>query len=129
MNHRPRRGFLEALALGNADLAAALTAAQNAFTAHFPEDITYETAAGSYCHIVDVGGVDTWRSVNPDWGQAAVNYANAVTVTFTNGPGDCTCEVPITIPTLSEWGLGIVAALLAAAGVVVIRRRLRTTAA
>ncbi len=78
--------------LGNTDLANALTTAQNAFDKDFNTDLTFETAAGSGCHVVKINNVDTWRSVNWDWGQEAVNYANGITVNFTKGPGDCTCS-------------------------------------
>ncbi len=80
-----------ALALGNADLAAALTAAQNAFIADYSTD-TDNPAFGhqnAVAVIQNIGGVDTWRSQNPDWGQAAVNHANSINVNFTKGAGNC----------------------------------------
>ena len=81
-----------ALALGNSDLAAALTVAQNAFTADFSTDTTNPAFGhqNAVAVIQNIGGTNTWRSQNPDWGQAAVNYANAIRVTFTKGPGNCT---------------------------------------
>jgi hypothetical protein len=94
-----------ALALGNSDLANALTTAQNAFTADFNTDV--DNAAFGHQNAVaviqNIGGVDTWRSQNPDWGQAAVNYANAIRVTFTKGPGNC-----VLVP---EPGTGVIIAV------------------
>jgi hypothetical protein len=91
----------DAFALATADLQNALTTAITAFNVNIDKQLDFETAAGSYCHIV--GGV--WRSVNPDWGQAAVDFANAVTVNFTKGPGNCPCiPEPATIMFLSLGG-------------------------
>lgn len=82
-----------ALALGNGDLAAALTVAANAFTADFNTDDSnpafgHQNAVAAKQNIM---GVMTWRSQNPDWGQAAVNFANAIVVNFTKAPGNCVC--------------------------------------
>lgn len=82
-----------ALAAGNTDLANALAVAQNAFQADFSTDVTNPAFGhqNAVAVIQNIGGVDTWRSQNPDWGQAAVNYANSITVNFTKTPGDAEC--------------------------------------
>ncbi len=103
-----------ALATGNADLANALTVAQAAYTNDFFTDRdNFERKVGSpsysYREIQDVGGVPTWRSVNPNWGAAAVAYANGVTVTFATTPGDCPCiPEPCTLLLLGSGVAGII---------------------
>lgn len=91
-----------ALALGMADLANALTTATNAFLADFSTDVTNPAFghAGAFAQIENINGVDTWRSVNPNWGQAAVNYANGINIVFTKAPGDCVC---VPVPEASTW--------------------------
>ena len=82
-----------ALAAGVADLRRALQVAQDAFIADRNTDVTdpvfghYDAVAALYM----IDGVPTWRSENPDWGQAAVNYANGLTVAFSKTPGNCNC--------------------------------------
>ena len=81
-----------ALALGNGDLATALTTAKNAFTADYSTDTTNPAFGhqNAVAVIQNIAGVNTWRSVNPDWGQAAVDHANAIVVNFTKAAGNCT---------------------------------------
>jgi hypothetical protein len=105
-----------ALALGNGDLAAALTVAANAFLADYSSD-TDTPAFGhqnAVAAIQNIAGVNTWRSQNPDWGQAAVNHANAIVVNFAKAPGNC-----ILVP---EPSTGLICAL-GMLGMAVARRR------
>ncbi len=81
----------DALGAANYDLSNALTVALNKYNNNINTDLTYETAANSYAYKVDIGGVPTWRSNNPNWGGSAVAYANSITVSFGKLPGDLTC--------------------------------------
>ncbi|MBX9788008.1 MAG: PEP-CTERM sorting domain-containing protein [Pirellulales bacterium] len=85
-----------AVAQGNADLAAALTLAKNAYNADSNTDVTNPAFGhqNAIAVIQKIGGVDTWRSQNPDWGKAAVDYANKITVTFATTPVADPCAVP-----------------------------------
>ena len=101
----------EALSLGYSDLQNALTTAENAFSQDFYKDRDiYEP--GSYCHIVDIDGVPTWRSVNPDWGAAAVTYASGISVSFTTSPGNCECVPEPVSSTMVVLGLGTAVSVL-----------------
>ena len=103
-----------ALAAGNTDLANALTAAVNAFVSDRNTDVT-DLAFGHQntgAEIKPVEGVPTWRGINDNWGQAAVNYANSVTVSFTKGPGDCTCIPEPASLTMAVLGLGTAVSIL-----------------
>ncbi|NRA00650.1 MAG: PEP-CTERM sorting domain-containing protein [Myxococcales bacterium] len=88
-----------ALALGTADLTDALTAAAAAFAADFSTDVTNPVFGhqNAIAFLQNIGGVDTWRSQNPDWGAAAVAHANGINVNFAKGAGTCDC-VPIPEP-------------------------------
>ncbi len=80
-----------ALATGETDLANGLTIALNSFQVNMVKQVT-DPAFGhatAYAHIVKVNGVDTWRSVNPDWGGKAVAYAKGIKVSFDKTAGDC----------------------------------------
>ncbi|MDD2708506.1 MAG: hypothetical protein PHV34_10885 [Verrucomicrobiae bacterium] len=70
------------------DISSAIGTAFDLFRANIYKDLDYESSADSYCHIVN--GV--WRSINPDWGYAAVNYARSISINFTIGNGNCNCE-------------------------------------
>lgn len=85
-----------AVAQGNADLAAALTLAKNAYTADSNTDVSNPAFGhqNAVAVIQKIAGVDTWRSQNPDWGKAAVDYANKITVTFVTTPVADPCAVP-----------------------------------
>jgi hypothetical protein len=99
------------LALGNADLAAALTVAKNAFMADYSTDTT-NAAFGhqnAVAVIQNIAGVNTWRSQNPDWGQAAVDYANGLKVNFTKLPGNCTLVPEPSAGLLLALGMAVVA--------------------
>ncbi|MGL4513565.1 MAG: PEP-CTERM sorting domain-containing protein [Lacipirellulaceae bacterium] len=102
-----------AITLGQSDLATALMVAKDAFVADFSTDTTNPAFGhqNAVAVIQNIGGVDTWRSQNPDWGQAAVDHAKAIKVNFTKLPGDCTC-----VPEPS-------AALLLVVGGAAMRRR------
>ncbi len=84
----------DALGAANYDLSNALNVALNRYNNDINTDLTYETAANSYAYKVDIDGVPTWRSNNPNWGGSAVAYANSITVSFGKLPGDSTCVVP-----------------------------------
>ena len=92
-----------ALAAGVTDLANGLTTASNSFLVNLDKQVT-DPAFGhdtAYAHIVKVNGVDTWRSVNPDWGGKAVAYAKGIKVSFDKTAGDCDCKpVPGPLPLL-----------------------------
>ena len=97
-----------ALAAGNTDLANALAVAQNAFQADFSTDVTNDALGHQNTRAIvqNINGVDTWVGVNDDWGQAAVNYANAITVNFTKTPGDAECvPEPVTMLLLALGGV------------------------
>ncbi|MFC1602773.1 hypothetical protein ACFL3U_04335 [Pseudomonadota bacterium] len=82
-----------ALAKGTADLANALTTATNAFVADFSTDVTNPAFGhqNAIATIKNIGGVNTWVGVNDNWGQAAVDYANGIKVSFSKSPGNCNC--------------------------------------
>lgn len=96
-----------ALALGMADLENALKTAKDAFMADFSTDTTNPAFGhqNAVAVIESINGVDTWRSKNPDWGQAAVTYANGIKVEFTKGAGDCTCVPEPTSFALLSFGV------------------------
>jgi hypothetical protein len=99
-----------AAALGNSDLQNALTTARDAFNAHWNDDRGYETDANSYCYQTEEDGKIVWRSHNPDWGQAAVDYAKTIVVNFTKGLGDCPpgqVPEPATLALLAFGGLAL----------------------
>ncbi len=85
-----------AVAQGKADLAAALTLAKNAYNTEVaviadPMAFGHDTTGA----VIDMKLVPpTWRSVNPDWGKAAFDYANKITVPFVTTPATAPCAVP-----------------------------------
>jgi hypothetical protein len=111
-----------ALAAGNADLANALTTAANAFRNDFATDVTNPAFGHQNAVAVQqvIGGVNTWRSQNPNWGAAAVAFADTINPAFNKTAGNCTCMGPEAQP-VPEPGTG--ALLIAGAIAIALTRR------
>jgi hypothetical protein len=114
----------EALSAGQADMANALTTAQNAYMNNLSVQDTWPTHANSGWFITDIGGTPTYRSTNENWAtiiidyqgknQSAIDYANSIAVSFAITPGDCQC-----IPEPSSWAMLLVGSL----GLLILARR------
>jgi hypothetical protein len=81
----------EALAAGRADMENARDVANFAFASYLPEQDTWDAHENSGWEIQNVGGVNTYRSVNWDWGAELVANANKINTVFFTSPGTCAC--------------------------------------
>lgn len=110
-----------ALAAGQFDMVRALGVARDAYNADINSDVDkFEKQLdangqwdgqswNTYARRELIDGVLTWRSVNPDWGQGAINYANNVHVSFEVSPGDPECPEPSTWVLVGTVIVGIAA--------------------
>lgn len=89
----------DALELAQADMAGAFASAKNMFDQEWNSDVVFEQDMESGWYLETIDGVPTFRSHVPDWGYSAVTYAQGISLSFSQGEGNCPCEVPDTSST------------------------------
>ena len=108
----------EASESGYEDLDNALALAEQTYQGRFYDQVTtfeytnYPNNDSLISYAIQYDDPETgwtWQSVNPDWGQEAVNYASGTKVNFTTTPGTAICPEPSTILLL---GLGFSALVI-----------------